>query len=524
MTKQNIKNYTQTQRELIYLLLKYKTCIDSFYASGLTKDHFDEEHQPLISAILEVYENHDVLLSRKFFKSRLNSINSPKERISQELIYNACCSATVEQNDFQILVSNLVDYYAHKEINHALTRFNKTRIEKNNIVAVKDLLDDCSRIVDGSTGSYEKIYYEDIRALSKDQIQYMKDLASGKIIEDPLILSGIKEIDYTMVTGFERGTLTIFTADVGGFKSTMMLNIALNVWHNGHDVLLVPLEMHRNQMWRKACARESKVLTERLTRGVKDLTQEEWSRIEKMQEEWENNPAKFFIMQEPGNTTVSKIQRQIERNIELIKPKLVVIDYVANLEAQKQRYNRNDLEIGDMLKAMRQMGKDLGFAVISAAQLGRDALKRLRKAGANKDKPSINSEDIRGSHEYSADADNIYAQLKSVAQPNELLDLYVVKARNGLTVFENGEIRASLSVFPEIGLIKSSDDFDGDMESGVDDILGIVAKTEEEEKVTSSLFDEYDDIFNSDEDNSDILDSIADSSDQSDDDEIDGEW
>ena len=43
-----------------------------------------------------------------------------------------------------------------------------------------------------------------------------------------------------MGTGLEQGTLTLFCADVGCFKSSMMLNIGMNVWHQGHDVLFVP--------------------------------------------------------------------------------------------------------------------------------------------------------------------------------------------------------------------------------------------------------------------------------------------
>jgi len=162
-------------------------------------------------------------------------------------------------------------------------------------------------------------------------------------------------------------------------------------------------------------------------------------------------------MEQPGKTTVSSIQRQIERNIEKFQPRLVVIDYVANLAPDRQRSERNDLEIGDMLKAMRQMGKTMNFAVVSAAQLGRDALKRIRKAGASKDKAAINSEDIRGSHEYAADADNIYAMLKHIPQPNHYLELFCVKSRNGPTIFKNEKMKALLRVFPEYGLITSQE-------------------------------------------------------------------
>ena len=213
------------------------------------------------------------------------------------------------------------------------------------------------------------------------------------------------------------------------------------------------------------------------------------------------------------------------KHIEIFSPKLVVIDYVANLEADKNRYGRNDLEIGDMLKSMRRSGKDLDFAILTAAQLGREALKRIRKTGSNKEKTSINSEDIRGSHEYSADADNIYAQLKSTSQPNELLDLYCVKSRNGPTTFEDGSIRATLDIRPEFGLISSPPQYgicgdpddseeDGDYKADLEDLMD---KAETDKVIEgNSMFVEDDDIYNynsdfyNNTDNSDIENSIED--------------
>ncbi len=271
-------------------------------------------------------------------------------------------------------------------------------------------------------------------------------------------------------------------------------------------------------MWRRAIARDARVDSRLLTRNLKDnITKEHMDRIREAIGAWESVGSKFFIMQEPGNTTVNAIHKLIERNIDIVKPKLVIIDYVANLEAHKNRYGRNDLEIGDMLKTMRQMGKDLGFAVISGAQLGREALRRLRKAGANKDKPTINSEDIRGSHEYSADADNIYAQLRSTSQPNQLLDLYCVKSRNGTTTFEDNNVRAVLEVYPQFGLIKSAP-LEGE-NSEIDDIMGdYVDQTETDKDIVSKgnqFFDDEDEVFDAapedtgdDEDYNDILDSI----------------
>jgi replicative DNA helicase len=415
----------------------------------------------------------------------------------QELSFDKCFISKADINDLPHLITSTIEKYIDSSVTVALDVFKTSRSQKGTLPAVKQFVETCdSLLVGASTG--EKTFFQDIRDLSEIQFKYLDDVVHDRIEEIAPILTGIREIDYTMATGLERGTLTLFCADVGCFKRAMMLNIGMNVWEQGHDVLFVPLEMHKDQMWRRMIARDARVNSRFLTTDIKGkLTEEHLDKIKKCKEGWRSRPAKFFMMEEPGNTTVHTIQKMIERHVDLIKPRLVVIDYVANLEAHKNRYGRNDLEIGDMLKTMRQMGKAGNFAVISGAQLGRDALKRIRKDGANKDKPTINSEDIRGSHEYAADADNIYAQLKSTSQPTQLLDLYAVKCRNGVTVFEDDSVRAVLEVFPEFGLIKSAA-LEGDA-SEIDDILGDAVDTTEADVTIVSkgekLFEDDDDVF-----------------------------
>ena len=523
MDNKNKKNDLQNERELIYLLLHNKDAIDSFYDFGMAVKSFSDENAPIVAAILETYDMNGVLLTRKTFKEKLKLYKIPKEKISQELAFNSCYSAKASMDDMQMLVNKIIERTVECSITKVFDDFTKDSSKKGNIPAIKNLVGSCEEILDGATVSSEKTYYEDIRTLSISQIQYIEDVRSGKIKEEPLILTGIREMDYTMVTGLEAGTLTLICADVAGYKSTTLLNIGLNVWNNKFDVLFVPLEMRKEQMWRRACAREARVPSQLITRDIKNITDEQMEKIRNMNEAWKSNPAQFYMMQEPGNTTVKKIERQIENNIELIRPRLVVIDYVANLEAHKNRYGRNDLEIGDMLKTMRQMGKDLNFAVLSAAQLGREALKRIRKVGSNRDKTSINSEDIRGSHEYAADADNIFAQLKSTSQPNQLLDIFCVKSRNGPTVFENGNVRATLDIHPEFGLIMSPPEYDSPDDPEEDDAnnkfdadLGeLMDKIEGDDIIINNkIFEENDDMYNynsdfyNKDDNSDIENAI----------------
>lgn len=438
------------EKKIIFLLLKHKLLIENFIREGLSPDFFCEDHKFIVHTILAVFTSNNVLLTFGTFYEKIQEMKIPKDRVEQEFIYSSCASAYVEIDDFPLLVDKLYEEFLKSTLDNSLSNLNNNIRKKPTIETIKSLMSDLESVVSRvkSRKKHGESYYDDIGNLSTEMIDRLEGIQNGTITEDPLILTGIDEVDDTMMTGLEEGTLTLFTADVGCGKSTVILNIALNVWKSGHNVLFVPLEMSRKQMWIKACARDAKI-NSRLFYKPKGLTEEQLEKMKKVKESWSKYPAKFFIMQEPGRITVRQIQEAIENHLDILHPRLVVIDYVANLEADKDRYGRNDLEIGDMLKEMREMGKTMGFAVISAAQLGREALKRIRKSGAMKEKAQIHSEDIQGSHQYSADADNIYAMLEHPHEPKSKIDLFVVKARNGKKTFESGSVKATLSYQPE---------------------------------------------------------------------------
>ena len=82
-----------------------------------------------------------------------------------------------------------------------------------------------------------------------------------------------------------------------------------------------------------------------------------------------------------------------------------------------------------MLKAVRARGLHIGFHVLSVAQLGREASKRIRKQTG--DKMTTHSEDVRGSHEYSADADFMYVLMPDPQSVSSMVHLMVLKSRFG---------------------------------------------------------------------------------------------
>lgn len=282
-------------------------------------------------------------------------------------------------------------------------------------------------------------------------------------------------------------------------NTTMMLNVALNIWENGHNVLFVPLEMPRELLYWKIMSRQAQVPFDHILKPKQFLTEEDYGKIKDTTIKIQNHKgASFYIMEKlDGHTTVSNILREIEKRIDVFQPRAVVVDYIGILSPDPGMKNeRDDVKIGLMLKGLRQAGKpmaltDKGFGTISGAQIGRDALKRIRRLGVNK--TSFHSEDLRGSHDYSADADNIFAQMKDPAQPNNRLLLFHLKTRYGKPIFSNGESKVSLYVQPNISYIRDLNN--SWVTNSQDDILGKV----EGDLGDPLSFDDDDDDLNFDD-------------------------
>jgi replicative DNA helicase len=489
------KEKIKIERDFISLLIKYKDLVSDWAGSALKEEYFDSSHQMILNAVIYAFNN-DVLLTRKTFVSFLHKYLSSKMEIqAQEYLYNNINTLNTSRDDFPELSSKIVESYIADQTVEYIENYQKTVSAKGSVFASKQLEDKLSSLV-VDTEKKKEIFYESVTDYSPTYYEkFVERLEKGE--DETNIKCFIKEIDETLVVGFTPGSLVLFCGDVGGYKSTIMLNVAANVWSKGgKDVLYVPLEMPREKMFQKFMSRELQIPFNKLEHPTL-LDKDELEKVKGFSQYLKDKEAetgsKFFIMEADDQVPVSVIRKEIEKHVDVFKPSMVVIDYIANLVPDSDRNKgRNDLEIGQMLKGLRTMGKpgavhEEGFSVVSGAQIGREALKRIRRSGANK--TAFYSEDIRGSHEYSADSDAMYVQMEDPQQPGKRINFFCIKSRYGKKMFANNSTRATLEVRPDISLIQSisdnfytgnqenimekindSDNMDLDFQSDIDDI------------------------------------------------------
>ena len=482
------EEHIKTERSLINLFLRHNETVEAWIESKLLAQHFDFSHRRILRAILDAYEN-DHKLTRKSYIDYLEKgkADSRQDILAEEILFGKIAMLETDLDDFSMLLNKILDTFLLQSTIENMKRFGNIKENKGVRTALAGLVDSLQSLSENMTQEKKGIF-EDIVEYSPVFYQRLKDIRDGKIAESEHIECGIKELDYAMTIGFAPGTLTLLVADVGSYKTTLMLNIAANIWkYKGKNVLFVPLEMPRQQIFQKLVSRETGITFDKLE-NAKDLNKDEMIKIRNEMKSWEEMKNRFYIMEYIDRTKVSTIRREIEKNIDTFKPDLVVVDYIANLVPDLERNNRNDLEIGDMLKSLRTMGRHLGFHVLSGAQLGREALKRIRRQSS--DKMMAYSEDVRGSHEYSADADFIFVLMPDPQQPGSLLHVMILKSRFGKKIFADNRMKVALDVKPEISLIKSREDILLNVDANK-----VISKVEEEDFSFSDDSVLNDDLF-----------------------------
>lgn len=439
-------SHAEHSLKLLSILLADRSSATKFFESGNDSKIFDDPSFIRVCKAVGWSLDEAKPLTRDRFEHFLRVVcGEPPAAIAGVLgVYDAISNAKCEAADYDHLLSSVRDYFLKREFKGLIKQLKED--ERVSFVAKLGSLSDhlAKLVASDNSGIFE---FFDTKEVYDSFVQKLKDKAKNP---ENRILCGIREIDDCMTVGFRPGTLTLTVADVGGGKSTMMLNIAFNLFKRNNNVLFLPLEMPFEDIYQKFLSRECMVEFEKIAKP-ESLSADEWSIIESHSKKIKEVGGGLMWADVKNRPTVKEIKRAIERKLPYFKPNIVVIDYIANIKPDSNEDNW--LAIGDMLKELRAMGKHHGFAILSAAQLGREGIKKLKNDKDGSKSPG--SEDIRGSHEYSADADNIFAQVPSPDEPNRKMLLYCIKARYGKKIFDGGKNFAILDWYPEFCKVDS---------------------------------------------------------------------
>lgn len=312
---------------------------------------------------------------------------------------------------------------------------------------------------------------------------------------------GIEAVDKA-TKGFRPGQLTVFVGMHGGFKSTMMLNIAYGLWLNKYNVLYASLEMEAAIMKIKLWCRATRAVSfSRLYAGL--ISEEgDWGRIAEIKRllatEGMGNEQqkKLYIEKErlesalmtatPGRSDVTLMNEQYRKFMDAenklyiinsgqsskmkgsqiekwlgemegsFRPNVLIVDYLDLVAPEVAYPDRRDQEFGDICKYFRQMGQKMDFSTITAAQFKRGTIDRMRKKGLDSpEKAQFGTDDIAGSNMIGADADNVIMLFRE--DGGNRLKMFTVKTRYGVPDVDKGKV---LQVDPDTCTIQGSEEIE----------------------------------------------------------------
>ena len=266
---------------------------------------------------------------------------------------------------------------------------------------------------------------KEIRYVMQNVFDAMSEAASsGSKI--PGLSTGLPDLD-NMILGLNKSELILIAARPGMGKTSIALNMALNVAMTQHKkVAVFSLEMSREQLVSRLLSRASLVPSQNLLTG--QLSEQQWRDVAAAANTLSESP---ILIDDNPTLTVSDMNAQCRMVKDL---DLVVIDYLQLMQSAGSGHSWSNESrtqaVSDISRMLKIMAKQLDVPVICLSQLSRANESRQDK------RPMLS--DLRESGAIEQDADVVIGLYRDgyynreCENPN-LAEAIVLKNRKGQT-------------------------------------------------------------------------------------------
>jgi replicative DNA helicase len=412
--------------------------------------------------------------------------DTPTRRIISEKIKLSKNEAFIEHAE---KILNAIDalQYDDREFKHDVEKI-KTRFSERLIANLKDNLNtsqthdikkslaDLQSVITNIKGINEvKAYtHKDLKEAVPDfKERYMAKKRNPEISHG--IMTGFTFLDF-IVGGIPTGTLSLICGHSGAGKSTVLMNMAINMWLNGnsiysrkdfkegHDIVFYSLEMPFDLCQERVLSRLAMVPQ----RSIKSasLNDEQGQVLATALKFIETYPWNFDIVDLPRNSTLETMEL-IYNDIASRKrpPKVVVVDYLSLMSVEQDPNAGDWLQLGKSAEKLHEFSRVYDTAVLSAVQLNEP------KPGAKSSEDQFGLGAVSRSRMINHNADlilSIERREKEAERPE--MNLHIIKSRNTEhgkgTLFKNFACCA----------ITNNATNEGGTQSNLEDISGSVDK------------------------------------------------
>lgn len=392
----------------------------------------------------EMYEeDFNSEINKKIIR-KINELKRAKKEINEQILAD-CLEKEIP--DAISYIFRLVDYSIGRT---AETTYNliigATKRKKLRLL----MIDGQDKLAKGEESSkVEQEIIEEIRKIDSREIHektFLEQL-SGAIQQmeenynhrrDYSLYTGFYNLD-NMICGLHGGELSILGARPAVGKTTLALQIALNIAKRGKNVVFISLEMSDVQLIFKIISQISGVKLYDMRRG--QLLDEHWKKIGEASTQIQDLPLKIIS----STNSLPEIVNIIRRMKNQGKLDFVVIDYL-QLIRNNSKYNSREQEVADISRTLKLLTLELNIPIMALCQLNRASLQNKGK------EPTL--ADLRESGSIEQDADNVFLLYKlekegDVESYYDDICLKVAKQRAG----ETGEV--ILRFFKQINMFRN---------------------------------------------------------------------
>lgn len=189
--------------------------------------------------------------------------------------------------------------------------------------------------------------------------------------------------DWNKLVRMRPGNLIVLAGRPGMGKTTVGLNIAVGCAMNDHGAQFISLEMDATDLALKAVADLSyehgvSASFDNIEAGR--LNREDWRRLKEAEDRLAALP---FEIHTPGAMRIGRLRAVIRRCQRKMAAKgkalkLVVVDYLQLIEPDRLVGNRT-VEVGEIVRGLKRLARELGIVLIALAQPNRECEKRDNK-------------------------------------------------------------------------------------------------------------------------------------------------
>jgi replicative DNA helicase len=222
----------------------------------------------------------------------------------------------------------------------------------------------------------------------------------------------------------QPGDLVVIGARPGMGKTTLMTNSAVNMARAGNAGMIFSLEMPHKKLTQRMIAMAGKVKIGLLQSAKVLSIADQCDKLSRGVSSLKDLPV---IYDDQGGLSVSEIVSRTKREHRRRKLSWIMVDHIGLINSRRNK-DREDLNISDITKALKQLAKDLDIVVIAISPVSR----KCEETG-NK-RPSMRH--LFGSSAIESDGDIILMLYRdayydpNTSSPNQL-EIISVKLRDG---------------------------------------------------------------------------------------------